>query len=193
VELSLELASADLELASKKQKLEREQQELNSDDIGSGVIGISMAAELGMRAEVTCADISEEALSLAKENKDILGIKNVTFLPTNLFSNIEEGYDLIIANLPYVPETDRSSLAPELAHDPDLALYSGNDGLDLIKLFITELPNHLNDNAVITMEIGIHQDEQVEQLLTNAGFTDISTKKDISGISRFPTARFPTK
>ena len=160
---------------------------------GSGVIGISVAAELGMRAEVTCADISEDALSLAKENKDILGVKNVTFLSTNLFSNIEERYDLVIANLPYVPETDRSSLAPELAHDPDLALYSGNDGLDLIKLFIAELPSYLNDNAIVTMEIGIHQNEHVEKLLKHAGFTDISTQKDISGISRFPTARFRTK
>ena len=220
VELSLELANEALSTREKltsKENLPPENEESNNltenTDIeyvepekenapvykildmgcGSGVIGTSMAAELGMRAEVTCADISEEALSLAKENKDILGIKNVTFLGSNLFSNIEERYDLVIANLPYVPETDRSSLAPELAHDPDLALYSGEDGLDLIKLFVTELPNYLNDNAIVTMEIGIHQNEHVEKLLKHAGFTDISTKKDISGISRFPTARFQTK
>ncbi len=157
---------------------------------GSGVIGISLAAELGMRVEVTCADISEEALSLAKENKELLGIKNVTFLPTNLFSKIEERYDLVIANLPYVPETDRPSLAPELEHDPDLALYGGEDGLDLIKIFIQQVRNHLNDQADIALEIGINQSQEVEQLLTQAGFTDISTKQDISGISRFPIAKF---
>ncbi len=160
---------------------------------GSGIIGISMAVELGMRVEVTCADISEDAISLAKENKDILGIKNVTFCPTNLFSNIDGSYDLVIANLPYVRETDRSSLSPELAHDPELALYGGHDGLDLIKPFIAELPNYLNDNATVALEIGIHQDKQVELLLKNAGFSDISTQKDISGISRFPTAKFQTK
>jgi release factor glutamine methyltransferase len=160
---------------------------------GSGIIGITLAAELGMRVEVTCADISENALSLAKENSELLGIVNVTFLPTNLFSKVVGCYDLVIANLPYVPETDRSSLAPELKHDPDLALYGGEDGLDLIKIFIQQVPMHLNDQAEIALEIGIHQSAEVEQLLESAGFTDITTKKDISGISRFPIATFHHK
>ncbi len=157
---------------------------------GSGVIGITLAAELGIRVEVTCADISEEALSLAKENSELLGIKNVTFLPTNLFSRVEESYDLVIANLPYVPEIDRPSLAPELEHDPDLALYGGKDGLDVIKIFIQQVSKHLNDQADIALEIGINQSAEVEQLLTQAGFTDINTKQDLSGISRFPIAKF---
>jgi release factor glutamine methyltransferase len=162
---------------------------------GSGVIGITLAAELGIRVEVTCADISEEALSLAKENSDLLGIKNLTFLPTNLFSNLETGesYDLVVANLPYVPEVDRPSLAPELEHDPDLALYGGEDGLDVIKVFIQQVRKHLNDQADIALEIGINQSQEVEHLLSQAGFTDINTKQDLSGISRFPIARFITK
>jgi release factor glutamine methyltransferase len=160
---------------------------------GSGVIGITLAAELGMRVEVTCADISEDALSLTKENCELLGIKNVTFLSTNLFSNVSEHYDLVIANLPYVPETDRPSLAPELGHDPDLALYGGQDGLDLIKIFINQVTNHLKDKAEIALEIGINQSTKVEQLLAQAGFSDITTKQDISGISRFPIATFHHK
>ena len=162
---------------------------------GSGVIGITLAAELGIRVEVTCADISEEALSLAKENSELLGINNVNFLPTNLFSNLETGenYDLVVANLPYVPEVDRPSLAPELEHDPDLALYGGEDGLDVIKIFIQQVRKHLNEQADIALEIGINQFREVEQLLSQAGFTDISTKQDLSGISRFPTARFITQ
>jgi|TARA_B110000908_G_C10266029_1_gene464072 release factor glutamine methyltransferase len=162
---------------------------------GSGVIGITLAAELGIRVEVTCADISEEALSLAKENSELLGINNVNFLPTNLFSNLETGenYDLVVANLPYVPDVDRPSLAPELEHDPDLALYGGEDGLDVIKIFIQQVRKHLNEQADIALEIGINQFREVEQLLSQAGFTDISTKQDLSGISRFPTARFITQ
>lgn len=157
---------------------------------GSGVIGITLAAELGIRVEVTCADISEEALSLAKENSELLGIKNVSFLPTNLFSNLETGesYDLVVANLPYVPELDRPSLAPELDHDPDLALYGGTDGLDVIKTFIQQVREHLNDQADIALEIGISQYEEVEKLLNETGFENIITKKDMSGISRFPIA-----
>ena len=157
---------------------------------GSGVIGLSLAAELGPRVKVTCADISEEALSLAKENSELLGIKNVTFLTSNLFSKVTESYDLIVANLPYVPEEDRPSLAPELEHDPDLALYGGKDGLDIIKIFIQQIGKHLNDQADIALEIGIHQHQEVEQLLTTAGFTEITTTSDMSGISRFPTAKF---
>lgn len=155
---------------------------------GSGVIGLSLAAELGPRAEVTCADISEEALSLAKENHELLGIKNVTFLTSNLFSKVNDHYDLIVANLPYVPETDRPDLAPELEHDPDLALYGGQDGLDIIKIFIHQITNHLNNQGSIALEIGILQHTQVEQLLAQAGFSDITTHEDISGISRFPVA-----
>lgn len=169
-----------------------EKPKLNILDMGcgSGIIGITLAAELGPRVEVTCADISEEALTLAKENKELLGIKNVTFLTSNLFSNIEDSYDLIVANLPYVPEVDRPSLAPELEHDPDLALYGGKDGLDIIKLFIQKIGTHLSNEADIALEIGIHQHKEVEQLLASAGFTDIITKTDISGISRFPIAKF---
>ncbi len=180
------------EQPSHHQKHEEEKPKFKILDMGcgSGVIGLSLAGELGPRVEVTCADISEDALSLAKENSELLGIKNVTFLTTNLFSKVEDKYDLVIANLPYVPETDRPSLAPELEHDPDLALYGGKDGLDIIKLFIQQIHLHLNNHADIALEIGIHQHQQVEQLLTQASFTDIFTRQDLSGISRFPVATF---
>ena len=157
---------------------------------GSGVIGLSLAAEYGEDAEITCVDISEDALALAKENASLLGIKNVTFLQSNLLSNVEGGFDLIVANLPYVPEVDRSTLARELAYDPDLALYSGKDGLDLIRIFIQQLPNHLNNNATVALEIGIHQHTEVEQLLAHAGFSGIRTENDLSGIARFPFATY---
>jgi len=157
---------------------------------GSGVIGLSLAAELGERAQVTCLDTSEEALSLAKENCALLDIKNVTFATGNLFSNINESYDVIVANLPYVPELDRQSLEPELEHDPDLALFGGQDGLDIIKIFIEESKNHRNQKSIIALEIGIGQSAEVETLLANAGYKEIITKVDLSGIARFPVAHF---
>lgn len=157
---------------------------------GSGVIGLTLAAEVGIRAEVTCIDTSEEALALAKENAALLEIKNVTFLRGNLFSNSNESYDVIVANLPYVPEDDRPSLAPELAHDPDLALFGGKDGLDILKTFIHELPNNRTNPSICALEIGIGQSTQVEQMLANAGYKDINTRIDLSGIARFPIAHF---
>jgi len=157
---------------------------------GSGVIGLSLAAELGVRAEVTCIDTSEEALALAQENAALLEIKNVTFLQGNLFSSNSESYDVIVANLPYVPEDDRPSLAPELAHDPDLALFGGKDGLDILKVFIHESQNHRNNPSICALEIGIGQSTQVEQMLADAGYHDINTRIDLSGIARFPIAHY---
>jgi len=160
---------------------------------GSGIIGLTLAAELerlNRPFEVTCIDTSEDAIMLAKENMAQLEIKNVTFKTGNLFSNSSDSYDIIVANLPYVPETDRSSLAPELSHDPDLALFGGADGLDIIKTFLQQSQTHRNNHAIIALEIGIGQDRQVEQLLSDAGYTDINTHIDLSGIARFPVAHF---
>jgi len=154
---------------------------------GSGVIGITLALEIPS-SQVTCSDISPEALTLAQENAAKLSAKNITFTQSDLFSNISETFDLIVANLPYVPETDRTSLAPELAHDPDLALFSGQDGLDIIRKFIHEAPSYLNQNGIIALEIGIHQNKEVENLLTTNHFKNIKTYPDLCGIQRFPTA-----
>ncbi len=157
---------------------------------GSGVIGLSLAAELGIRAEVTCIDTSDDALALAKENADLLEIKNVTFTSGNLFSNSSESYDVIVANLPYVPEDDRQNLAPELAHDPDLALFGGKDGLDILKVFIHYSQNHRNNPSICALEIGINQSTKVAQMLADAGYNNINTRIDLSGIARFPIAHF---
>ncbi|GAA5496796.1 release factor glutamine methyltransferase [Rubritalea halochordaticola] len=154
---------------------------------GSGVLGITLVKEIPSAA-VTCADVSTDALSLAEQNATALDAQNIRFVHSDLFSQIEGSYDLIVANLPYVPETDRPSLAPELAHDPDLALFGGQDGLDIIRTFIQEAPSYLNPGGIIALEIGIHQNEEVEKLLSATGFTDIKTYPDLSGILRFPTA-----
>ncbi len=158
---------------------------------GSGVLGISLALALKKtekQFEITCADISSDALSLAKENAHALQAPNIHFLETDLFSQVSDSYDLIVANLPYIPETDRQSLKKEVTFDPDLALFSGEDGLDLIRRFCTEATNHIVPGGSIALEIGIHQHQQVETLLNENGFSNIHTHSDLSGIKRFPTA-----
>lgn len=157
---------------------------------GSGVIGCTLALEYGAQSSVTCAETSLEALELTKKNITTLGAENAKTLHTDLFESVDGKFNLIAANLPYVPERDRASLETELEFDPDLALFSGEDGLDIIRKFIQECPSYLEDGALIALEIGIHQHEEVEQLLANAGFTDIKTFPDLSGIYRFPTARW---
>ncbi|MCW1912237.1 peptide chain release factor N(5)-glutamine methyltransferase [Luteolibacter sp. GHJ8] len=156
---------------------------------GSGVLGLTLAAEKPA-AQVVLADLSPDALALSAENAKTLEIANVEFVASDLFSGLgDRSFDLIVANLPYVPEADRNSLAKELAYDPDLALFGGPDGMDLIRRFVPEAANRLLPGGWLALEIGIDQAAETESLLRAAGLTDIRTIKDLSGIARFPVAR----
>jgi release factor glutamine methyltransferase len=95
----------------------------------------------------------------------------------------------VVANLPYVPEADRVTLAKELAHDPALALFGGADGMEVIRRFVPEAARRLLPGGWLALEIGIDQAAETESLLRAAGLIDIRTIKDISGVARFPVAR----
>jgi release factor glutamine methyltransferase len=155
---------------------------------GSGVIGLSLAAELPSASETVLSDSSPDALELARENANRLEVE-ATFVASHLFDDIPGNFSLIVANLPYVPEKDRAQLAPELAHDPAAALFSGADGLDLIREFIPVATTRLTPGGLLAMEIGHDQGKTVAELLTVAGLTEVDIKADLSGVSRFPFAR----
>ena len=157
---------------------------------GSGVLGLTLAAERPTW-HVTLADVSEDALALAKENAAALGIGNPRFLRSDLFSAIEGEFDGIVANLPYVPESERASLSREVMHDPALALFGGADGLEVIRRFIPEAFRRLKPGGWMVLEIGHDQASQVEEILRSSGFADIEVKTDLSGVARFPFARRP--
>ena len=157
---------------------------------GSGVLGLTLAAERP-EARVTLADISPDALSLCKENASKLGIENVDFIQSDLFEDIPDTFDLIAANLPYVPTGEAAEMAPELAHDPALALFSGADGLDLLNRFVPESVGRLNPGGMIALEIGHDQASQLRLSLESSGFTEIEIHQDLSGIARFPFATHP--
>jgi release factor glutamine methyltransferase len=151
---------------------------------GSGVLGLTLAAEVP-GSQVTLADLSPEALALARENAALLEITNARFVESDLFAALAgQSFDLIVANLPYVPETDRPSLSKEVAHDPDLALFGGPDGLDVIRRFVPEAAGHLSPGGWLALEIGIDQSAEVESLLRTAALSDVLTLKDLSGIPR---------
>jgi release factor glutamine methyltransferase len=157
---------------------------------GSGVLGLTLAAERPTW-QVTLADISEDALTLAKENAAALGIDSARLLRSDLFSAIEGEFDGIVANLPYVPESERASLSREVMHDPALALFGGADGLEVIRRFIPEAFRCLKPGGWMVLEIGHDQASQVEEILRSSGFADIEVKTDLSGVARFPFARRP--
>ena len=121
---------------------------------GTGCIGISLAALSG--AAVTLADISADALALARENAEKNGVcARVT--ETNLFSNIKRSFDLIACNPPYLSDADMAALQREVRFEPALALYGGADGLDFYRRIRTEYAAHLNPGGALLLEVGFGQ------------------------------------
>jgi release factor glutamine methyltransferase len=153
---------------------------------GSGCLAIALAKEFPY-AQVYGTDISEDAIRYAKENAEINGIKNVTFLKGSLFEPFIElfTFDLIISNPPYIRKDDLRNLQEEIKNwEPVVALDGGEDGLDYYRLIILEAKNYLKKNGYIMLELGISQADTVRTLAEQADFTDISFKKDYAGIER---------
>lgn len=159
---------------------------------GSGVLGLSIAAELGEDChELVLADLSPEALELAGENAARLELQP-TIIRSDLFEGVEGKFELIVANLPYVPETDRDELSKEVGHDPDLALFSGKDGLDAYRRFIPEAAKRLEPNGLLAMEFGIGQSSALSDIAQAAGLTNCELLPDLSGVVRFAYCNTPS-
>lgn len=160
---------------------------------GSGVIGLSLAAELGDGWAVTLLDVSPEALELAAENAERLGLEEgkLDFFTGDLFSRSPAGapFDLVVANLPYVASGDIPGLEPELRFDPVLALDGGEDGLELVRRLIDQIPELLAESGLLAMELGIGQAETVRALLEAKNFRELVVFDDYAGIARFVAGR----
>src|SRR5881398_1730896 len=157
---------------------------------GSGVIALTLAAEFP-KAEIVGADISEDALMLARENAERLGlVDRVRFLRSSLLTDVQPGFDLIVANLPYVSTEDRQNLSREVLHDPKVALFGGARGDELVRQLITQAPSWLRPGGMLAMEIGISQSEALVAVLAEKNYRDIWTEKDYSGVIRFVFAKY---
>jgi release factor glutamine methyltransferase len=156
---------------------------------GGGVIALTLAAEYP-KSEVIGVDISEDALMLARENAERLGLASVRFLKSDLLENLEGTVDLIVANLPYVSTEDRPNLSREVLHDPEVALFAGARGDELVRQLIAQAPSRLRPGGVLAMEIGIGQNETLVAALVEKNYRDIWTEKDYSGVIRFLFARY---
>ncbi|MBQ4613960.1 MAG: peptide chain release factor N(5)-glutamine methyltransferase [Akkermansia sp.] len=166
---------------------------------GSGVIGITLALELAaLRPDVVLADISEAALSLALENATALGARVRTYR-SDLFSAWTpapenavippDDFDLVLANLPYVPEGE--NVSAEVRHDPATALYGGADGLDIVRRFVVDLLPHASPGALVLLEVGHDQGQAVCDLMRAAGYERTQVLTDMSGKARFPIGYAP--
>lgn len=167
---------------------------------GSGIIGITLALELAaIRPEVVMADISEAALSLTLENATALGARIKTYR-SDLFSAWQPdetnavvpptGYELVLANLPYVP--DGEHVSTEVSHDPASALYGGPDGLDIVRRFISDALPYLAEGCLVMLEVGHDQGEQTRKIMEELGYTETRVLTDMSGKARFPMGYAPS-
>ena len=157
---------------------------------GSGVIALTLAAEFP-KAEIVGLDISDDALMLARENAERLKLADrVLFLRRNLLESIQPDFDLIVANLPYVSADDRENLSREVLHDPEVALFAGSRGDELMRQLINDAPSWLRPGGMLAMEIGLGQSETLVAALAEKNYRDILTEKDYSGVIRFLFARY---
>jgi len=157
---------------------------------GSGVIALSLAAKFP-EAQIHAVDLSEEALELARENAEQLGLSaRVDFAKSDLLKNIRGKFDLIVANLPYISSRDRHLLSREVLHDSEVALFGGVHGDELIRELIEQAPAHLRPGGLLALEAGIGQSEALSGVLTQKKYKDICSKNDYSGTSRFMFARY---
>ncbi len=157
---------------------------------GSGVIGLSLAGKFP-EARIDAIDISEAALALARENAEQFGLSSrVQFAKSDLLQNLSERFDVIVANLPYVSMQDRPSLSREVLRDPEVAVFGGDRGDELIRKLIEQAPEHLQPNGLLALEIRIGQAEGLAAFLREKNFHDIQPKNDYAGIPRFLFARY---
>jgi release factor glutamine methyltransferase len=157
---------------------------------GSGVIALSLAAEYP-EAEIVAADVSEDALALARENAERLGLADrVRFLKSNLLENVEGVLDLIAANLPYISTEERQTLSREVSHDPKIALFAGVAGDEFVRELIAQARSRLRPGGLLALEIGIGQSEALVAALAEKNYRDIWTENDYSGVTRFLFARY---
>lgn len=153
---------------------------------GSGCIAIALAHERPA-VHAVATDISAAALAVAERNAMRHGVADrVRFARANLLDGVAGPFDLIVCNPPYVREPDRPALQPEVRdHEPEVALFGGVDGLDLIARLITDAPARLAPGGYVLFEFGNAQDDAVEDLVAKApGLRLVEFRRDLQGIAR---------
>ncbi len=160
---------------------------------GSGCILLSLLKMKQERYSVkdlkgTGVDVSEEALKVAKENAKHLSVEAV-FLQSDLFTQVEGVYDVIVSNPPYIETGVIEELQEEVRlHDPYIALDGKEDGLFFYRKIIKESIAYIKRGGWILFEIGYDQAEAVAELLKKSGYGQVSVKKDLAGLDRVVSA-----
>jgi release factor glutamine methyltransferase len=156
---------------------------------GSGAIAIAIAKERPL-CRVLAVDVCQKALSVAEHNAQFYNLNNIRFLESDLFNNIiEEKFDLILSNPPYVAENDTAFEEGEIRYEPRLALNGGYQGMRLINQLIPSAKKYLTGSAILILEHGYDQAEDVRRVFVGNNFVGVETRQDYAGHDRVSYGR----
>ena len=155
---------------------------------GSGCILLSILANCP-KARGVGADLSEKALAVAEKNGRDLGIK-ARWIHSDLFEKIQEQYDVIVSNPPYIRTDVIQGLMEEVRlHEPYMALDGHEDGLYFYRKILAQAGDYLKPEGLLAFEIGYDQGEAVSSLMKARGYTQVQVIKDLAGLDRVVTGR----
>ena len=151
---------------------------------GSGIIAITLKKELEqVLVDVVASDISAEAIEVAKENAQSHDA-TIKFLKSDIFNNIDDKFDIIVSNPPYIDRKDEVTMQDNvLKYDPHLALFAEEEGMYFYRKIIEQANDYLNENGVIFFEIGYDQKDKIIKLADMNGYS-AEVYKDINGRDR---------
>jgi release factor glutamine methyltransferase len=161
---------------------------------GSGAIGLALAKNLP-NSQVTCVDVSTEALTIAQENARLLNLNSVKFIQSNWFDGLattlpaeECLFDVIVSNPPYIRHDDIHLSQGDLRFEPSSALTDDHDGLMAYRSIFKEAVTFLNTDGLILVEHGFDQSKEVCKLLQEKNYINIKAHQDLAGIWRAASA-----
>lgn len=157
---------------------------------GSGAIALAVASERPGWT-VTAVDASAEALDIARANGQTMGLPQVSFKQSDWYRELGgERFDLLLANPPYIDGHDPHLIQGDLRFEPRAALVAQGNGLDDLRHLVAGAPDYLLDGGWLLLEHGFEQGAAVRQLLSEAGFTEVSTRQDMAGQERITGGRW---
>ena len=156
---------------------------------GSGAIAVSLGKYIE-NCEITAVDISDKALDVARKNAKNNGVDNIKWILSDLFEKVEDKFDVIVSNPPYIKKEVILELEEQVQKEPMIALDGGIDGLDFYRKIIGEAPKYLKEEGSLFLEIGYDQKEEVIEIINNTNeYTALRSKKDLAGNDRMVRAK----
>jgi len=156
---------------------------------GTGAIALALASE-HRDWQITACDAVAEAVALARDNADALGL-TVSVVQSSWFSELTpDRFDLIVSNPPYIPDNDHHLTQGDVRFEPASALVSGHDGLDDLRLIVGQAPDWLVEDGWLLVEHGFDQAQAVAELFRARGFQDVEARKDYGNRDRMTLGRW---